>query len=125
MFSEYGQFLNRFTFVITHLAGERKNKLSLEPGGHWQRLLQKSAKHQDSGVEISDHTFAEWAYDLNAFGLAAEHLFGVFSGGDGRKARGSSAEGNEGRLVEHQAGTFHIDESIFGSQIHVNFAPFQ
>ncbi len=69
---------------------------------------------------VGDDAVAQGAHDFDFAGGAAVHLFGGAADFDNDRSVAVFADGNDRRLLEHDAAPLDVDQDVDGAQINCN-----
>ena len=77
--------------------------------------LDEIAEHLLGDIEVGDHTVLQWSNRLDVAGRAADHALGL--GAHGKDSSSKGVDRDDGRLVEYDATSTHIDQRVRGAEV--------
>ena len=80
-----------------------------------QHLAHEVAQHLGGDVVVGDHAVLQRPDGLDVAGRAADHPLGL--GPDGDDGVGGGVDGDDRRLVEHDAAAAGVDEGVRGAEV--------
>ena len=109
------RFLHRAFLNLGDAGGDGDHDPGWSAEGIARHLADEVAQHRLRDVEVGDHAILHRADGGDIAGRAAQHPLRIFA--DGTDLAGRGIEGDHGRLTQHDALVFDVNESVGGAQI--------